>query len=157
MGSASMNEPTIENLLADELEAVKAENTRLRDQAGWTTDERLRHAEQCIKTLEFAIEGNRKHVQEVEAERGRLNAQLLNIAITVGEVLPLNVEHRSPIDALRWFAEKLADALRFKRWVHAFLDNAGVPKEFPDGKHTKEGCRIGDRMEWLKANGGKAK
>ena len=37
----------------------------------------------------------------------------------------------------------------FKDWVHAYLDAQGVPREFPDGKHTKEGCRIGDRMDWL--------
>lgn len=35
----------------------------------------------------------------------------------------------------------------FKDWVHAYLDARGVPKEFPDGEHTKCGCRIGDRMD----------
>lgn len=39
--------------------------------------------------------------------------------------------------------------LAFKAWVHNYLDQHGVPKEFPDGPHTKEGCRIGDRMDWL--------
>lgn len=37
----------------------------------------------------------------------------------------------------------------FKDWVHAYLDAKGVPKEFPDGQHTREGCRIGDRLDWL--------
>lgn len=37
----------------------------------------------------------------------------------------------------------------FKDWVHAYLDAQGVPKEFPDGPHTREGCRVGDRMDWL--------
>jgi hypothetical protein len=42
------------------------------------------------------------------------------------------------------------EALRaFKTWVHAYLDGKGVPKEFPDGPHTKEGCRIGDRLAWV--------
>src|SRR5438552_1598798 len=36
-------------------------------------------------------------------------------------------------------------------WVHNWLDAQGVPKEFPDGEHSKCGCRIGDRMEWLSA------
>src|SRR6202023_3305898 len=47
--------------------------------------------------------------------------------------------------------EKDRDKLQaFKSWVHAWLDSYGVPKEFPDGPHTREGCRIGDRMEWLR-------
>ncbi len=37
----------------------------------------------------------------------------------------------------------------FKDWVHAYLDDKGVPKELPDGLHTKEGYRIGDRLDWL--------
>lgn len=37
----------------------------------------------------------------------------------------------------------------FKDFVHRRLDAAGVPKEFPDGPHTKEGCRIGDRLDWV--------
>jgi hypothetical protein len=37
----------------------------------------------------------------------------------------------------------------FKAFVHARLDAAGVPPEFPDGPHTREGCRIGDRLDWL--------
>lgn len=39
------------------------------------------------------------------------------------------------------------DALaRFKTWTHARLDQAGIPAH-PDGPHSKEGCRIGDRMD----------
>lgn len=38
---------------------------------------------------------------------------------------------------------------KFKDWVHAYLDARGVPAEFPDGSHTREGCRIGDRMDWV--------
>jgi hypothetical protein len=39
------------------------------------------------------------------------------------------------------------DALqRFKDYVHRRLDTAGVPTH-PDGPHSKEGCRIGDRMD----------
>jgi hypothetical protein len=37
----------------------------------------------------------------------------------------------------------------FKDWVHRYLDAQDVPPEFPGGKHTLEGCRIGDRMDWL--------
>jgi hypothetical protein len=37
----------------------------------------------------------------------------------------------------------------FKDWVHDYLDAQGVPTNFPDGPHTKEGCRVGDRLDWL--------
>ena len=34
----------------------------------------------------------------------------------------------------------------FKKFVHDRLDLAGVPTH-PDGRHSKEGCRIGDRLD----------
>lgn len=37
----------------------------------------------------------------------------------------------------------------FKDWVHAYLDAQGVPVEFPDRPHTREGCRVGDRLDYL--------
>lgn len=36
----------------------------------------------------------------------------------------------------------------FKNWTHQFLDAHGVPHH-PPGTHGAEGCRIGDRMDWL--------
>lgn len=48
-------------------------------------------------------------------------------------------------------AEKERDKLqRFKDWVHNYLDTHGVPHH-PPGTHGAEGCRIGDRMDWLMA------
>lgn len=38
----------------------------------------------------------------------------------------------------------------FKTWVHDYLDTHGVPHH-PPGTHGAEGCRIGDRMDWLMA------
>ncbi len=39
------------------------------------------------------------------------------------------------------------DALpRFKDFVHKRLNDAGIEKN-PDGPHSKEGCRIGDRLD----------
>jgi hypothetical protein len=39
------------------------------------------------------------------------------------------------------------DALaRFKAYVHQRLDAAGIPTH-PDGPHSKEGCRVGDRLD----------
>ena len=41
------------------------------------------------------------------------------------------------------------DALAaFKSWVHRYLDGKGVPHH-PPGSHGAEGCRIGDRMDWV--------
>ncbi len=47
------------------------------------------------------------------------------------------------LDAVRGERDKLQ---RFKDWVHGFLDAKGVPTH-PDGPHSKEGCRIGDRLD----------
>ncbi len=39
------------------------------------------------------------------------------------------------------------DKLRkFKSFVHCRLDDMGIPTN-PDGPHSKEGCRIGDRLD----------
>jgi hypothetical protein len=47
---------------------------------------------------------------------------------------------------------KPADAASaFKTYVHERLDAMGVPTHFPDGEHTKAGCRIGDRLDWVQA------
>ncbi len=36
----------------------------------------------------------------------------------------------------------------FKVWVHTYLDQHDVPHH-PPGTHGAEGCRIGDRLDWL--------
>jgi hypothetical protein len=46
--------------------------------------------------------------------------------------------------------EQVAKLQAFKDWVHAYLDTHGVPHH-PPGPHGAEGCRIGDRMDWLMA------
>jgi hypothetical protein len=48
-------------------------------------------------------------------------------------------------------AEKERDALQaFKAYTHQRLDGAGVPTH-PDGPHSAEGCRVGDRFDILLA------
>jgi cell division septum initiation protein DivIVA len=58
--------------------------------------------------------------------------------------------HEKELTALRTEIAKLAkerDALaKFKGYVHERLDAAGIPTH-PDGPHSKEGCRIGDRLD----------
>jgi hypothetical protein len=53
-----------------------------------------------------------------------------------------------PSDVREQQAEQIAKLQRFKDWVHAYLDAQGVPHH-PPGTHGAEGCRIGDRMDWL--------
>lgn len=38
------------------------------------------------------------------------------------------------------------DLLKFKNYVHRRLDRIGIEKN-PNGKHSKKGCRIGDRLD----------
>lgn len=43
---------------------------------------------------------------------------------------------------------RVAELERFKTYVHQRLDEAGIPTH-PDGPHSKEGCRVGDRLDIL--------
>lgn len=64
-------------------------------------------------------------------------------------VATLIASHQALLDENRSLQVLAAKLQAFKDWVHAYLDAHGVPKEFPDGSHSKEGCRIGDRMDWV--------
>jgi hypothetical protein len=44
--------------------------------------------------------------------------------------------------------EKLRE---FKACVHQWLDDIGVPIN-PTGDHADAGCRVGQRLDWLKRN-----
>lgn len=46
--------------------------------------------------------------------------------------------------------EQVEALQRFKDFVHRRLDEAGVPTH-PDGPHSKEGCRVGDRLDVIQA------
>jgi outer membrane murein-binding lipoprotein Lpp len=47
-------------------------------------------------------------------------------------------------------AQAERDALaKFKAYVHERLDGAGVPANPEPPKHALEGCRIGDRLDWI--------
>lgn len=41
---------------------------------------------------------------------------------------------------------RVAELEKFKEYVHQRLDEAGIPTH-PNGKHSKAGCRIGDRLD----------
>lgn len=42
--------------------------------------------------------------------------------------------------------EEITKLRAFKTYVHARLDEAGVPSD-PGGPHSVKGCRIGDRLD----------
>jgi hypothetical protein len=44
--------------------------------------------------------------------------------------------------------ERAERAEAFKRFVHQYLDQNGVPDN-PGGIHGVNGCRIGDRLDWI--------
>lgn len=62
--------------------------------------------------------------------------------------------HRQAIVSRDARIEKLRTEVKrlqaFKDWVHKYLDDHGVPTH-PPGPHTAEGCRIGDRLDWVLA------
>jgi hypothetical protein len=48
--------------------------------------------------------------------------------------------------------EKVGSLLLFKEFVHDWLTQNGVPPNPEPEKTEKTGCRVGPRLEWLKAN-----
>ena len=56
---------------------------------------------------------------------------------------PLSLEAANYINQLQ---SELAAARAFKAYVHKRLDEAGIATH-PDGPHSKEGCRVGDRLD----------
>jgi hypothetical protein len=52
------------------------------------------------------------------------------------------------MDIVEEMAKEIERLQAFKDWVHDYLDAHGVPHH-PPGTHGAEGCRIGDRMDWV--------
>lgn len=69
------------------------------------------------------------------------------IFIAVEKVVADDLHH-----ALKWGADKVDALQAFKDFVHNTLDKMGVPKD-PPGPHKDAGCRVGQRLEWIKENG----
>lgn len=56
----------------------------------------------------------------------------------------------APNEALEEMTAERDRLQAFKDYVHEWLDKAGVPED-PNGPHSAEGCRVGDRLDWLMA------
>lgn len=52
------------------------------------------------------------------------------------------------VEFARSILQKCDKLQSFKDWVHAYLDGKGIPHH-PPGVHGAEGCRIGDRMDYV--------
>jgi hypothetical protein len=63
----------------------------------------------------------------------------------IKNLLKLTSTENLKLDLVTAERDKLA---AFKKWVHNYLDSKGVPQH-PLGVHGAEGCRIGDRMDWV--------
>jgi hypothetical protein len=75
-----------------------------------------------------------------------------SIHVTASGGIGINVGGTVIVHTLRtWHLlnEQVSNLQAFKDWVHAYLDGLGIPTH-PDGPHSKEGCRIGDRMDILR-------
>lgn len=91
----------------------------------------------------------------IEKERPRLERALVNkreMAQSTNAEIRMGGEtfvrkYERDLALLAW-AEKGRLLQAFKDYVHRRLDEAGVPTH-PDGPHSKEGCRIGDRLDLL--------
>ncbi len=86
---------------------------------------------------------------ELEAERDRLQYDLTRLSLDVNRLH--SGDYRALHPENQWLCDvgRERDALaRFKTWVHAYLDAQDVPHH-PPGPHGAEGCRIGDRLDWL--------
>ena len=80
----------------------------------------------------------RARLAEAEKKNGRVVADLVR-AVT---------ERDDTLSDLAAAQAEVARLQAFKSWVHAYLDSHGVPHH-PPGTHGAEGCRIGDRLDWL--------
>ncbi len=82
-----------------------------------------------------------------------IGAEHLRLVKSADVVLEENVMRKTPerrelLRTLEVTRTELAERQRFKDFVHAYLDRHGVPHH-PPGKHGPEGCRIGDRLDWV--------
>lgn len=122
----------------EEVEArVKAEN-----QAAYAKAEaerlslRYQSAEEAIKTRTKISETVQEELKACQSQLAAANKQLGEATAGWERDVGRLTEERNKAET-------------WKTYVHEYLDKRGVPKEFPEGKHTKEGCRIGDRLDYV--------
>lgn len=117
--------------------------------------EKLRTERDQLTAQLEAMDESRQYLQvkveTLERERDQLTQKVKAL-----EDAPLCADHAQLWYTARhfepgecWMCDKVKLQL-FKDWVHAYLDSKGVPHH-PPGSHGAEGCRIGDRLDWVMA------
>ncbi len=56
-----------------------------------------------------------------------------------------------PIGEVNWRYGAVCKGLAFKAYTHERMDKLGAPHAVEDSEHTKAGCRIGGRFDWVEA------
>jgi hypothetical protein len=95
--------------------------------------------------LTAELEAAKKAAVEMEGRWRHAEKQVKHELITNSAVAQAASEWQQRAEAAEAARDKLQ---RFKNLVHARLDAMGVPHH-PPGVHGAEGCRVGDRMDWL--------
>ncbi len=99
-----------------------------------------------LRDAEKNVESYRVENAELKIMVSDRDAHILEIIKTMGENETLR-GHLETYAQLRGEALIEVEVLQaFKSWVHAYLDDKGIPTH-PDGPHSAEGCRIGDRLD----------
>jgi hypothetical protein len=116
---------------------------------------------EIVEVAEYTVrdwEENRKGHFTATPNYEPVNVQMARAFLALARRGPAAAEWATAgIDGIRTVADELAtvkaerDKLQaFKTWTHDYLDRHGVPHH-PPGTHGADGCRIGDRMDWLMA------
>lgn len=89
---------------------------------------------------------------EIQARVGELEQALRQADTVNGELIrKLKAEEAANRDLLSKnmaLVSRAEAAEQFKAYVHGRLDAAGIPTH-PNGPHSKDGCRIGDRLDLI--------
>jgi hypothetical protein len=109
--------------------------------------------EKLIKRLTPAI---RYPIMIGEVVAKEMLACIAALAHVEGELLSLRVAISNQIEITKDVVNQKnelrakRDALvKFKTFVHAYLDQHGIPHGDPENQHQKDGCRIGARLDLL--------
>lgn len=57
-----------------------------------------------------------------------------------------------PFEQFEQLRDQRNALLKFKIFVHEYLTRHGVPEDDPTNPHSKEGCRVGARLDLLRAS-----
>lgn len=87
------------------------------------------------------------YVHQARKERDAVRTDLAEMRTRVANLRAASEQGVALYDRLLATERGKVEALAaFKAYVHQRLDAAGIPTH-PDGQHSKQGCRVGDRLD----------